>query len=75
MLLFSAHNIQSLHLSGNQLTGCLSPGLLVNTNLTAVELSHNALTGQIPLSLQTTPFKTLDLGNNRFYGMLDDQLC
>lgn len=68
--LFSMLHIQSLHLSGNGLTGSLPADLQLAPGLIDIVLSHNALTGPIPASLQLQNTYTLDLGYNHFGGTL-----
>jgi hypothetical protein len=69
--LFSMPSLETLHLSGNGLTGTLPTGLISST-LIDVTLSHNTLRGQIPTAFQQQPWTQLDLDYNRLTGTLVD---
>lgn len=58
---FSLEKLTSLYLMGNGLTGSLSADLPLNSSLQHLILSHNDISGSIPLSIQKKTFETLDL--------------
>jgi hypothetical protein len=63
--------LQTFHSSGNGIKGNLLPSLNVSDSLTDLCLSHNELTGTIPLSIQEKlNWQTLDLSYNRLSGTL-----
>jgi hypothetical protein len=68
--LFSMPNLETLHLSGNGITGCLTEGLVITPTLKDLSLSHNQLTGTIPAVFQERVWTNLDLSYNRFNGEL-----
>ncbi|WOH14617.1 hypothetical protein DCAR_0934137 [Daucus carota subsp. sativus] len=64
-------SIFAISLDRNQLTGSLpeSYGLFPTTlNSPVLILSHNKLSGELPLSLGTTKFQRIDLSRNSFSG-------
>jgi hypothetical protein len=68
--LLSMGNLIALHLSGNGFTGTLSGTAAINALLVDLTVSHNYLTGTIPLSIQAHGWRNLDLSFNRFMGVL-----
>lgn len=70
--LFSMPNLQTLHLSGNGLTGSLPSSLKISLSLTDLSLSHNLLTGTIPNYFQERAWANLDLSYNKLTGTLSD---
>eukprot|EP01031_Cornospumella_fuschlensis_P024715 gene24715-29865_t len=70
--LFNLPNLHTLQLAGNEFTGSLPPNMTVNQQMVDLTLSHNSLTGSIPLPLQKKFFPNLDLSFNRFSGTLSD---
>jgi Leucine-rich repeat (LRR) protein len=69
--LFSMPNLQTLHLSGNGLTGSFPSNLYnLSTSLMDLSLSHNLLTGTIPSSVQERSWNNLDLSYNKLTGTL-----
>ena len=68
--MFAVPNINTLHLSGNGLTGTISTELGISTDLRDLSVSHNALTGSIPQLFQTKRWYNLDLSYNKFRGSL-----
>eukprot|EP01034_Spumella_vulgaris_P046051 gene46051-57412_t len=44
----------------------------VSATLTDLSLSHNQLTGTIPLQIQSHPWSSLDLSFNKLTGVLSD---
>ena len=68
-----------LHLSDNELTGPLPPGLGDLPNLATLFLGHNDLTGPIPAALgNLASLIELNLEGNRFSGPIPaelDTLC
>lgn len=69
--LFQMHGLETLHLSGNGLTGGL-PDVNISARLIDISLSHNDLTGTIPLTFQEKQWFNLDLAYNRISGSLSD---
>ena len=69
--LFEMPNLQSLHLSGNGLTGEVY-NIPNDSKFISLVLSHNQLSGTIPTSIQTQPFEVLDLSNNQIKGSCAD---
>jgi hypothetical protein len=68
--IWDLERLSTLHLSGNGLGGRL-PDLRNDSSLIAVSLSHNQLTGDIPLSWQTFgKFRNLLLSSNKLSGEL-----
>ena len=63
-------SLQTLHLSGNGLTGSLPSNVNISESLTDVSLSHNLLTGSLPDSFQSKRWRRLDLSFNRISGTL-----
>jgi hypothetical protein len=77
--LFSIPNLQTLHLSGNGLTGSFpfsssddddTSSAAISSSLSDLSLSHNQLTGTIPLSIQERSWINLDLSYNKLTGTL-----
>lgn len=68
--LFNMTNLESLHLSGNGITGSLSQSIVVSSTLQDLSLSHNSLSGTIPFVIQERKWKQLQLSNNKFQGVL-----
>jgi hypothetical protein len=64
-------NLETLNLGGNGLKGSL-PNKAMMTKLEILTLSHNYLSGTIPIwLLEKSNLKVLDLSNNKFTGDLD----
>jgi hypothetical protein len=75
-ILNSLLSLQTLHISGNGLTGSLTSEFLLASNLTDLSLSHNYLTGTIPLSFQIkNNWKNLDLSYNKLTGTLSSSFA
>ena len=74
--IFQLPNLQTLHLSGNGLSGTLPSSLNDPSNITptlqVLSIAHNSLSGSIPLGIQQRVWSTLDLSFNKFSGILDD---
>jgi hypothetical protein len=69
--LYSMRSLQTLHLSGNDLTGSIpSSGLAVSSSLIDLTLSHNTLTGTIPEVFLNKNWINLDLSYNKLRGTL-----
>lgn len=68
------HNLTILHISGNSVQGPLPDVDYISPSLVDLTLSHNQLTGSIPLIYQQHPWQILDLSFNKFYGTLLPQL-
>jgi hypothetical protein len=69
--IFSMPKLQTLHLSGNGLTGSLQDLTnMANPVLNDVSLASNVLTGSIPQSWQDWPWTSLDLSANKLSGFL-----
>lgn len=72
--LFGLPQLQTLHLSGVQLTGTLCSGLVVGDRLEYLSLSHNQLQGSIPNQLILRDWINFDLSFNGFRGNLPSSL-
>jgi hypothetical protein len=59
-------NLNVLHAVGNELRGELVPELSNTSHITDVSLSHNRLSGIVPLGFQK--IQNVDLSNNQFTG-------
>jgi Leucine-rich repeat (LRR) protein len=70
--LFSFPRLNTLHLSGNSLSGALPTNITVSEHLLDLDLSHNTLTGPIPEAIQNKDWYNLDLSYNRFSGMMQE---
>jgi Leucine-rich repeat (LRR) protein len=68
--LFEMPNLNTLHLSGNDLTGPLPENVNISEKLIDLALSHNKLTGTIPREYQSRIWSNLDLSYNKFGGTL-----
>jgi hypothetical protein len=71
--LFEMNKLKTLHLSGNLITGSLSSQLNISTHLQDFSVSHNLLTGSIPLKIQEREWINLDLSFNKFFGSLSSK--
>ena len=69
--LFDLKGLNTLHLSGNSLTGSINNNIYINNHLLDLDLSHNILTGSIPIAIQSNIWYNLDLSYNRFTGLLN----
>jgi Leucine-rich repeat (LRR) protein len=69
--LWNLTNLEVLSLSGNGLSGTLAD-LSPQSHLINVTLSHNHLSGTIPLSFLSWPFHTLDLSYNKLIGTCEE---
>ena len=65
--LFSMTNLEVLRASGNGLNGPIAE-IIPLSPMSYLSLSHNRLTGTIPLGIQSKNFSSLLLDNNRFEG-------
>ena len=70
LCLFQMPLLQTLHLSGNGLTGSFPSDLEISPSLEDLSLSHNSLTGSIPDSIQKRYWSELDLSFNRIDGVI-----
>eukprot|EP01032_Pedospumella_encystans_P013541 gene13541-15583_t len=69
--LFHLPQLRTLHLSGAGLAGRLPEVTNITRGLVDLGLSHNALSGTIPLVYQHRSWASFDLSYNRFTGALD----
>lgn len=72
--LFDMRHLNTLHLSGNGLTGSLSSHTNLSANLVDFAVSHNQLTGTVPPEFQMHSWYNLDLSFNKLGGTLDSNL-
>jgi Leucine-rich repeat (LRR) protein/uncharacterized membrane protein len=73
--LYELPALETLHLSGNGLTGTVPNNLMLATTFTYLCLSHNFLTGTVALELQMkTNWQELDLSYNKLTGELYSNL-
>jgi hypothetical protein len=68
--LFDLPALDTLHLSGNGITGTLPP-LRSNMSIRDLALAYNELSGTIPKDYQGRGWSKLDLSHNAFTGSLD----
>jgi Leucine-rich repeat (LRR) protein len=69
--IFSMQHLETLHLSGNGLTGSLQDlDQSANLVLNDVSLASNVLTGSVPQSWQDWTWSSLDLSANKLSGFL-----
>jgi Leucine-rich repeat (LRR) protein len=68
--LLTMPSLATLHLSGSGLTGSLPAETNISAVLTDLSLSHNLLTGKIPVSVLDRDWDKLDLSYNRLTGTL-----
>ena len=73
--LFTLPQLSSLHMSGNGFTGPLPNLDVISESLIDVSLSHNKLTGSVPLSIQQRQWYNLDLSYNRLAGTLSSDFA
>lgn len=73
--LFQRPNLKTLHLSAAGLVGTLPDDIVLSSALVDLSLSHNLLTGTIPLNFQSHRWTSLDLSYNRFSGTMDASLA
>jgi hypothetical protein len=65
-------SLNTLHLSGNEITGSIPEDLILSDSLTDLVLSYNQLTGTIPVAIQVKEWNNLDLSYNRLTGELNE---
>lgn len=68
--LFAMQSLQSLHISGNGLTGTLPSDLAISPSLINVSISNNKLSGPLPTAFLQRQFLNLDIAYNKFSGTL-----
>lgn len=73
--LYQMATLNTLHLSGNGLTGTLPDAIALSDKLVDVSLSHNRLTGTIAGAFQQRIWYNLDLSYNKFTGALSDDFA
>jgi Leucine-rich repeat (LRR) protein len=73
--LFQMESLNTLHLSGNGLTGSLPDLSAISSNIVDISLSHNSLTGTIPSVFQERIWYNFDLSYNKFKGTLTDNFA
>jgi Leucine-rich repeat (LRR) protein len=64
--------LQSIHLENNHLSGELSEDFWRHDQITALDLSSNQFTGQIPAAFGMTRLSHLNLSGNQFMGALPE---
>jgi Leucine-rich repeat (LRR) protein len=62
--------METLHISGNGLTGTIPSDVQLSSSLSDLALSYNRLKGSLPVSLQNHSYTVFDLSHNRFNGEL-----
>eukprot|EP01033_Poteriospumella_lacustris_P006041 gene6041-4336_t len=72
--LFQMPRLKTLHLSGNGFVGRLDASN-ISDSLIDLSLSHNSLTGSIPLAIQSKHWASLDLSFNRLGGTLSPEFA
>jgi Leucine-rich repeat (LRR) protein len=68
--LFEMASLNTLQISGSGMTSTLPSEIKIGTNLIALALSHNKLTGTIPHVFQHRIWYNLDLSSNKLQGTL-----
>eukprot|EP01034_Spumella_vulgaris_P025052 gene25052-31462_t len=68
--LFRMPHLQTLHLSGNGLTGSIQTDTSLGARLRDLSLSHNNFRGEVPSAIHTHPWTNLDLSYNKLNGVL-----
>lgn len=68
--LLALPKIRTIFLSSNGLTGSMHSDWHASPTLTQLDLSHNALSGSIPSSIQHNAWSLLDLSHNKLSGSL-----
>lgn len=67
--------LQGLYLDYNQFSGTIPADFLASSlNTKLITISHNALTGTVPLSLDSIPSLDIEMEGNRFVA-LSDKFC
>eukprot|EP01031_Cornospumella_fuschlensis_P026809 gene26809-32391_t len=66
-------SLETLHMSGIGLKGRLASNISISSKLYDLSLSHNSLSGSIPLAMQKKQWFRLDLSFNYFSGELIDE--
>ena len=72
--LYNMPMLNTLHLSGNDLTGTIPSNVTITKTLKDLSLSYNRLSGSIPLSIQNKKWQKLDLSFNMFSGILGNNI-
>ncbi len=72
--LFQMEQLQTLHLSGNGIRGSFDNNIPISSSLTDLSLSHNTLSGDIPITIQLHSWLKLDLSFNKFNGDLSGSI-
>ena len=68
LCIFQLPVLDTLHLSGNLLRGALDANLAVSPGLQDLSLSHNRLSGPLPIPFYIRQWRNLDIGFNKFRG-------
>jgi Leucine-rich repeat (LRR) protein len=73
-LYYALTKLETLHLSGNGLTGSLPDNINLPESLKDLSLSHNRLKGTIPEDFQSRQWKNFDLSFNKISGIISENI-
>lgn len=72
--IFELPALTTLHLAGSDIHGSLPENVQLSGSFVNMSLSHNQLTGTIPLTFQQHAWEALDLSYNKLTGTLSEKL-